>query len=61
MEESCFSGYCRQIDAARTVFCEYELRDGIRFLAETDCLWPACEHAAECPIAKAFSDGAEPA
>ncbi len=54
MEEACYSGYCRQMDAARTVFCEYERENGLRRLMETDCAWPNCEYVTECPVAKAF-------
>ena len=43
--EYTFSGYCRAIDAARVVLCEYE--DG-----EWDigCGYFKCEYAASCPI-----------
>ena len=44
MTEYCISGYCRQIDGARTVF--YEPEEG------ADCAWPGCIYAADCPIAR---------
>lgn len=54
MEEACYSGYCRRIDAARTVFCEYEGEGGALALTEADCCYPHCEYAPECPVARAF-------
>ena len=45
--EELIQGYCRAIDAARTVFLE----DG-----EADCAYPNCVHCASCEIAKAISD-----
>ncbi len=54
MDEACFSGYCRNIDAARTVFCEYA--DGK--LSGADCAYPDCPYAPECPVAKAFTGAA---
>lgn len=53
MDEACFSGYCRNIDGSRTVFCEYET--GPRRLAEAGCSYPNCDYASECPIAKEFT------
>lgn len=55
MEEACFSGYCRQIDNSRTVFCEFEVDP--RRLTDADCLFPNCEYSSECPVAKAFLEG----
>lgn len=43
--EATFSGYCRTLDAARMVFCEWE--DGA---AEIDCDFPACAYAKSCPV-----------
>lgn len=48
-EEIILTGYCRQLDASRTVMVE----DG-----EADCLYPACPYATDCPIAQRIS-GAE--
>ena len=47
-KESFFTGYCRALDAGRTV--EVITEDGR--LVEADCAWPGCIHAAVCPIAK---------
>lgn len=55
MDEACFSGYCRQIDQARTVFCEFDASP--RRLVESDCSFPNCDYAPECPIAQAFLEG----
>ena len=44
--EAFFSGYCRCIDAARTVCAVAENRD----LTEVDCLYESCPHAPDCPI-----------
>ncbi len=57
MVEACFSGYCRRIDNARTVFCEFETNP--RRLTEAGCSYPDCEYSPECPIAKAFLEGCE--
>lgn len=42
--EEFFSGYCRVLDAARTVLADSEEGDA-------DCEFPACAYAADCPIA----------
>ena len=44
--EELIQGYCRAIDAARTVFLEN---------GEADCAYPNCMHAASCEIAKQIS------
>lgn len=43
--EETFSGYCRNIDAPRLVFCE---RDGDE--SEVDCDYFCCPYAASCPV-----------
>ena len=50
--EAFFSGYCRQIDGARTVCIE---ADGNQ-LTEVDCLYDVCPHAADCPIGQNIRD-----
>ena len=45
--EQFYSGYCRQLDASRTVMVE----DG-----EADCLYPDCPHAPTCPIAEKITE-----
>ena len=47
-QEAFFSGYCRVLDASRTVAAEKE--DGK--LTFVDCNYPDCPHAPVCPIAK---------
>ena len=47
-EEKFLSGYCRQLDAARTV--EVLLEDGR--LSEADCCYGNCLYQSNCPIAK---------
>lgn len=42
--EKILSGYCRACDASRMVLVDSEE-------AEADCEYPACPHAAACPIA----------
>lgn len=42
MEELILSGYCRCLDAARTVMVEE---------GEADCLYDSCPHKASCDIA----------
>lgn len=47
-KEAFFSGYCRQLDGARTVCAEAE--DGK--LTGVDCCYPNCEYISNCPVAK---------
>ena len=53
--ETFFSGYCRQIDGARTVCVE---ADGTE-LVEVDCLFDVCPHAKDCPIGQSIRDFVE--
>ena len=46
--ETFFSGYCRQLDSARTV--EVIAEDGR--ITEVDCCYGNCFYEANCPIAK---------
>ena len=46
--EKFFSGYCRQLDAARTV--EVIAEDGE--VTEVDCCYGSCIYEGNCPIAK---------
>ena len=46
-QEIIVTGYCRQLDASRTVMVEE---------GEADCLYPDCPYAADCPIANAISE-----
>lgn len=46
--EAFFSGYCRQLDAARTVAVVAE--NGT--LTDADCLYENCPHAPSCPVAE---------
>ncbi len=55
--EGFFTGYCRQLDSARTVCAEAE--DGK--LTEVDCCYPNCNYVADCPIAKNLKTFAEEA
>ena len=48
--EEWIQGYCRAINAARTVFLE----DG-----EADCTFPNCVHAASCELAKEMKEHLE--
>lgn len=50
--EAFFTGYCRQIDSARTVCVEAEGKE----LTEVDCLYETCPHATDCPIGKSIQD-----
>jgi len=53
MEREVFlSGYCRALDASRTVAVELEDRT----ITWVDCAYPDCPHAPSCPIAKEISD-----
>ena len=46
--EGFFSGYCRQLDGARTVVAVAEGDT----LTEVDCLYGNCPYATDCPIAQ---------
>jgi len=51
MEDEVFlSGYCRQLDASRTVAAETE--DGV--LTECDCCFGSCIYEPACSIAEAL-------
>ena len=50
--EKFFSGYCRQLDAARTV--EVILENGE--ITETDCCYGNCVYQSSCPIAKEIDE-----
>ena len=47
-KEGIFSGYCRQLDGARTVVAVAENGK----LTEVDCLYENCPYTTDCPIAK---------
>lgn len=46
MDEKFINGYCKLLDAARTVTAECE--DDAWY---ADCSYPDCPHAQSCPIA----------
>lgn len=46
--ETFLSGYCRQLDAARTV--EVLVENGR--VTEVDCCYGSCPYEGNCPIAK---------
>ena len=46
-QEFFFTGYCRVLDAGRTV--EVIAENGS--VTEVDCAWPDCIHRSVCPIA----------
>ena len=50
--EAFFSGYCRCIDAARTVAVEATDNE----LTEVDCLFTSCPHAPDCPIGQRITE-----
>lgn len=47
-DEKFITGYCRQLDASRTVCAETV--DGV--LEEADCCYGSCVYESNCPIAK---------
>lgn len=51
-QEYFFSGYCRILDAARTV----EVITESGQLSEVDCAYPGCIHRSACPIAKQIDE-----
>ena len=53
-DERFISGYCKLLDAPRTVTAENE--DG-QWIA--DCCYPDCAHAQSCPIAAELAKLAE--
>lgn len=50
--EKFFSGYCRQLDSARTV--EVIAEDGQ--ITEVDCCYGNCLYEANCPIAREIAE-----
>ena len=54
--EKFFSGYCRQLDSARTV--EVIAEDGE--IIEVDCCYGSCIYEGNCPIAKEIAELATP-
>jgi hypothetical protein len=56
MEKELFlTGYCRALDAGRTV--EVILEDGS--VTEVDCAYPNCIHSSVCPIAAQIGEAKE--
>ena len=55
--EAFFSGYCRQLDGARTVTVEAEGS----VITEIDCLYENCPYAPNCPIAQSVGEFLEKA
>ena len=53
MEEYFFTGYCRAIDAGRTVTVEPEKGTLI-----ADCAYPTCPFVPTCPIAQQIGNTA---
>ncbi len=51
-KEGFFSGYCRQLDAGRTVVAVVEDHR----LTEVDCLYEGCPYAPDCPIGKKIQE-----
>ena len=51
-QEHFFSGYCRQLDAARTV--AVFVAEGQ--LEEVDCQYGTCPYQNECPIAQRIAE-----
>ena len=50
--EKFLSGYCRVLDCSRMV--AVVLENGV--LTETDCAYPNCPHAPNCPIAAKIAE-----
>jgi len=50
--ETFISGYCRVLDASRTIAVEAEENK----LTFADCNYPDCPYAVGCPIAKGIGD-----
>ena len=50
--EKFVSGYCRQLDAARTVCVVLENGE----IVEVDCCYGSCTHQTGCPLAKEFEE-----
>ena len=50
--EKFVSGYCRQLDAARTVCVVLENGE----IVEVDCCYGCCTHKNNCPLAKEFEE-----
>lgn len=50
--EKFISGYCRQLDASRTVCVVLENGE----ITEVDCCYGSCTHQGSCPLAKEIEE-----
>ena len=52
LAEEMYSGFCKTLNETRTVFCEFEKRDGKRCLTHVDCAYGTCPHSKSCLLMK---------
>ena len=46
--EEAYSGFCKTLNETRTVFCEFERKDGKLCLTQADCAYGTCPHTKTC-------------
>ncbi|MCI8506307.1 MAG: ubiquinone biosynthesis protein UbiE [Lachnospiraceae bacterium] len=56
MIEETYSGFCKALNETRTVFCEFEEKDGKRILSSADCAYGACPHSKICLLMKQMEE-----
>ena len=48
--EEIYQGYCRTLDQARTVTCEYHLHGSEKVIEYIDCSYETCVHNKTCKL-----------
>ena len=48
--EEIYQGYCRTLDQARTVTCEYHMDDNKKVIEYVDCSYGKCVHSKTCKL-----------
>ena len=56
MMEKTYSGFCKALNETRTVFCEFEEKDGKRIFSGADCAYGACPHSKTCLLMKQMEE-----
>lgn len=46
--EEVFNGFCKSLNETRSVFCEFERKDGRMRLESADCDYGECPHSKTC-------------
>ncbi len=54
--EEIFQGYCRTIDQARTVTCEYSMENDKKVMEYIDCSYGKCVHSKTCKLVESVRE-----